>query len=120
MPDLKLDLELLQQLKDDLEAIRSEFKVADDFSDDVADATGHDQLGSHVTDFAHKWNDKRKSMTEAVEDLQKSIAAISDGFTQVDAGLAKALQDAAPDNAKIPATPQPPAGYPGGGEGSAQ
>jgi uncharacterized protein YukE len=117
MPDLKLDLELLQQLKEDLEAIATEFKGADDFSDDVANSTGHDDLGSHVEDFAHKWNDKRKSMTEAVEDLQKSIAAISDGFTQVDAGLAKALEDAAPANAKIPATPHAPAGTPGGGGG---
>ncbi|MBC7596983.1 MAG: hypothetical protein H7288_24210 [Kineosporiaceae bacterium] len=117
MPDLKLDLELLQQLKDDLEAIATEFKDADDFSNDVADSTGHDQLGSHVEDFAHKWNDKRKSMTEAVEDLQKSIAAISDGFTQVDAGLAKALEDAAPDNAKIPATPTDPGENSGKGKG---
>jgi uncharacterized protein YukE len=108
MPDLKLDLALLQQLKEDLKAIEKEFKDADDFSDDVADATGHDDLGSHVRDFAHKWNDKRKSMTEAVEDLYKSIEAISDGFTQVDDGLAKALEDAG--------VPAPPA-QPGGGKG---
>jgi DNA-binding ferritin-like protein len=93
--DLKLDLERLRQLRDDLDAVVKEFKNADDFSDAVADATGHDSLHDHVRDFAHKWNDKRKSMTENVENLQQQIKAISDGFTQVDEGLAKALEDAA-------------------------
>ena len=40
MTDLKLDLELLGQLKEDLESVVMEFKNADDFSDSVADATG--------------------------------------------------------------------------------
>ncbi|MGJ4844647.1 MULTISPECIES: hypothetical protein [unclassified Leifsonia] len=95
MTDLKLDLELLGQLKSDLEAIVSEFKGADDFSDAVADATGHDGLSGHVRDFAHKWNDKRKKMTESVESLSKSVAGVTDGFTKVDEGLATALEDAA-------------------------
>lgn len=95
MTDLKLDLDLLGQLKSDLEAIVGEFKGADDFSDAVADATGHDGLSGHVRDFAHKWNDKRKKMTESVESLSKSVAGVTDGFTKVDAGLATALEDAA-------------------------
>lgn len=94
MADLTLDLKLLQQLKDDLDAVVKEFTNADDFSDDVADATGQDQLHGHVRDFAHKWNDKRKKMTEDVSALQQQIKAISDGFTKVDDGLAKALEDA--------------------------
>ncbi len=96
MADLKLDLEALTQLKNDLDAVVKEFTNADDFSDDVADATGSDELHGHVRDFAHKWNDKRKSMTENVQNLQKQIEAISDGFTQVDAGLAKALEAPTP------------------------
>lgn len=95
MSDLKLDLELLTQLKDDLEAVVNEFKDADDFSDDVAEATGHDGLSGHVRDFAHGWNDKRKGMTDDVEALQGQIASISDGFTKVDDGLAAALEQSA-------------------------
>lgn len=49
-----------------------------------------------MEDFAHKWNDNRKAMTEAVEALRKKIEGITDGFTQVDDGLAKALTDSAP------------------------
>lgn len=95
MSDLKIDLGRLETLHSDLNAIASEFKNADDFSDSVAQATGHDELAGHVRDFAHKWNDKRKKMTEAAENLTKSVGSITDGFTKVDAGLAKALQDGA-------------------------
>lgn len=91
MTDLKLDLAILTQLRDDLDAVVAEFKEADDFSDIVGEATGHDSLHSHVSDFAHKWNDTRKKMTEDVESLRQQIAAITDGFTQVDESLAKAL-----------------------------
>jgi len=99
MADLVLDLERLRELKNDLEAVVKEFKNADDFSDDVADATGQDDLAGKVRDFASKWNDKRKKMLADVENLQAQIKAISDGFTKVDSGLAKALED----NGKTPA-----------------
>lgn len=98
-PDLKLDLALLEQLKSDLDAIVSDFKGADDFSDDVAEQTGHDDLAGHVRDFAHKWNVKRKDMNKNVENLEKVVGAITKGFTQVDGQLAKALEDAGKDKA---------------------
>ncbi|MHA7985451.1 hypothetical protein ACX9R5_06550 [Rathayibacter sp. CAU 1779] len=94
-PDLKIDLQRLEQLHEDLAAVVKEFQDADDFSDAVAEATGHDSLAGHVRDFAHKWNEKRKSMTTNVDNVDKAVGAITDGFTQVDDGLAKALEDAA-------------------------
>jgi hypothetical protein len=97
--DLKLDLKLITQLDDDLESVVAEFKNADDFSSDVADATGNDDLADKVRDFASKWNDKRKKMTSNVEGLQSQVKAISHGFTQVDQGLAKALETPAPSSA---------------------
>ncbi|MBC7763825.1 MAG: hypothetical protein H7201_18960 [Candidatus Saccharibacteria bacterium] len=93
MADLLLNLTELERLKHDLNAVVSDFKDADDFSDDVADATGSDALHDPVRDFAHKWNDKRKKMTESIEALQAQIAGIADGFTSVDTGFAKGLQD---------------------------
>lgn len=95
MSDLNFDLQLLHQLRDDLDAVVNEFTNADEFSQDVAEATGHDELGGHVSDFASKWNTKREAMLEAVKALQAKISAITDGFTKVDADLAKALTDAA-------------------------
>jgi len=104
--DLNLDLNRLEQLDTDLNAVISEFKNADDFSDAVADATGHDGLHDHVRDFAHKWNEKRKSMTTNVENLQKQVHAISNGFKQVDDGLAKALREASSEGAKSYPSPK--------------
>lgn len=107
MGDLKLDLGLLTQLRDDLDAVVSEFNDADDFSDQVAESTGHDDLASHTRDFAHKWNDKRAKMTENVQTLQQQIKAISDGFTHVDGELAKALEEAAAEGkASYPPVPK--------------
>jgi hypothetical protein len=97
--DLKLDLALIKQLEEDLESVVAEFKNADDFSSDVADATGQDDLADKVRDFASKWNDKRKKMASNVDALQQQIKAISKGFTQVDQGLAKALESPAPSSA---------------------
>lgn len=97
--DLVLDLQLIEQLKSDLAAVAKEFTDADDFSNTVADATGHDSLHDHVRDFAHNWNDKRKSMTEDVEALQQQVQAIADGFTDVDESFRKALEDGAKETA---------------------
>jgi hypothetical protein len=105
MADLTLDLKLLEQLKEDLESVVREFTDADDFSDEVAEATGHDGLHGHVRDFAHKWNDKRKGMTENVSTLQGQIASISDGFSKTDEGLAAALEQSAASSPT--AYPQP-------------
>ena len=70
MADLVLKLDELVQLRDDLDAVVREFQNADDFSDSVAEATGHDDLHGHVRDFAHKWNEKRSDMTENVKIVQ--------------------------------------------------
>ena len=84
MADLVLKLDELVQLRDDLDAVVREFQNADDFSDQVAEATGHDSLHDHVRDFAHKWNEKRKEMTENVKNVQQVIAAVADNFVKVD------------------------------------
>ena len=50
MSDLILDLQRLDQLHSDLQAVIAEFKNASDFSHDVADATGDDHLADKVRD----------------------------------------------------------------------
>jgi len=93
--DLKLDLDRLRELYSDLDGVVREFEGADRLSDDLAEATGDDELSGKVHDFAHNWNDKRAKMTENVKNLRDQIKSVSDGFTQVDHGLAKALQESA-------------------------
>lgn len=94
MSDLILDLQRLESLEKDLQSVIDEFHNASEFSHDVAHATGDDELAGKVRDFADRWNDKRKEMTKNVEGVKKALAAITDNFTKVDQGLAKALEDA--------------------------
>jgi hypothetical protein len=101
--DLKLDVQRLIQLRDDLQRVISEFNDAEDFSGVVAEATGHDELAGEVHDFAGKWNKKRKQMAADVQALHDQLAAITDGFTKVDQGLAKALEQSANDTSGKPA-----------------
>jgi hypothetical protein len=111
MVDLSIDLQVLGQLEADLKAIVAEFDDADDFSDTVADATGHDQLGHDLHDFAHRWNDKRKKMNSDVKALAESVKSIAENFTKTDTELAKALEGAASSGDKAypkPATPAKP------------
>ncbi len=93
--DLSIDMEALRHLAKDLKAIADEFQHADDNSDAAAEATGHSELGHKVRDFADKWRIKRNDMTENVVKLQGIIQQIVDTFSEVDADLAKALEDAA-------------------------
>jgi len=110
--DLKLDLDRLKKLNSDLDAIHSEFEKADDFSDTVATATGHNGLAGAVHDFAHAWNEKRPKMSQSVKDLQSKLAGITDGFTQTDTQLAQAMEQVIQQETGKGANP--PTGNPGG------
>jgi|SRR5690606_4793118 len=93
--DLSIDMDQLRMLSEDLKAITSELENADGNAQDAADATGHDELRDRVNDFADKWEIKRAEMLENVKKLSGIITSISDAFSEVDTGLAKALEDAA-------------------------
>jgi uncharacterized phage infection (PIP) family protein YhgE len=116
MDHLKLDLDRLKALNSDLDGIYQEFKGADDFSDSVATATGHNGLAGAVHDFAHAWNEKRPKMQDGVHKMQQKLTTVTDGFTKIDDELAKAMEhviaqeDAAAAQAKHPA-PAPSGGH---------
>ncbi|WP_402462030.1 hypothetical protein [Isoptericola aurantiacus] len=93
--DLSIDMAELRTLATDLATIRDELEGAGDGADVAADATGHDGLRDVVQDFADKWRIKREEMTGDVTKLQDIIQQVVDTFTQVDAELAKALEESA-------------------------
>jgi uncharacterized phage infection (PIP) family protein YhgE len=113
MDHLKLDLDRLKTLNSDLDAIYKEFTGADDFSDTVATATGHNGLAGAVHDFAHAWNEKRPQMQDGVHKMQQKLSTVTDGFTKVDSQLANAMdqliqqEDQAAAKAKHDAPAQP-------------
>ncbi|BDZ41251.1 hypothetical protein GCM10025865_05500 [Paraoerskovia sediminicola] len=91
--DLSMDMEALRTLADDLDAICAELSEADDVSEVAAHATGHDALADRVRDFADKWRVKREDMLGDVTKLRDAVMTIAENFTQVDADLAKALEE---------------------------
>jgi uncharacterized protein YukE len=105
MSDLVIQMHLLDQLEKDLADIAAEYAKADEFSGEMADAVGNDELGDRVRDFSTKWNDRRKNMTEQVTALHEQVKAIRDAFTEVDAELGKALVEAAADSSGGAGTP---------------
>ncbi|GAB2451870.1 hypothetical protein [Xylanimonas ulmi] len=92
--DLEIDMTSLRELADDLQMIMEAFEDADDSAESARHAIGHDELSGVVEDFADKWRVKRGKMTEAVTTLQGVLQGVVDKFTEVDAELAKALEDA--------------------------
>lgn len=93
--DLSIDMDQLATLKEDLRAISDELENADANAQAAADATGHDALRDRVNDFADKWEIKRGEMLENVKKLSDIIAQIAETFTEIDAELAKSLEEAA-------------------------
>lgn len=91
--DLKIDLDRLKQLAEDLHLLEKELNDADDRSEDAADAVRHDQLGDRVREFADGWRVKRENMIENVTTLRTNLSAVSDTFREVDAELAKSLEE---------------------------
>ncbi|MCU1423422.1 MAG: hypothetical protein JWN36_3073 [Microbacteriaceae bacterium] len=90
-PDLLVDIRTLQNAETNLAAILDEFKNANEFSDNVADACGNDHLGDKVHDFAHNWNIHRGRMLDAISALHDSVKKIYDSFDETDRKLAAAI-----------------------------
>ncbi len=93
--DLSIDMATLETLAADLASIVDELENADDNAKGAADATGHDELRDRVNDFADKWRIKREDMLADVKKLSSILTQIVQTFTEVDADLAKALEDSA-------------------------
>lgn len=64
-------------------------------SDRIAEAVGHDGLAEAVREFAHGWDDRRTELTRKVRALAAAAATTAQAFTEVDAELARALEEPA-------------------------
>ena len=91
--DLSIDMATLSTLAADLTSIVDELENANGHAEAAADLVGDDHLRDRVNDFADKWRIKRQDMVGDVKGLSDILTAIVDNFTQVDADLAKALED---------------------------
>lgn len=89
--DLLVNIKMLDETEENLASILKEFTNAEKFSDDVAEATGHDHLAGKVRDFANSWNSNRNDMIDSIQVLHDSVKKIYDSFDQTDKSLADAI-----------------------------
>lgn len=95
--DIQLDMADLTALADDLATVIDEFERAKANAGEAARATGHKELRRKVEEFATAWDLRREVMLENIKVLQQTIAQIAETFSEVDAELAKALEESAQD-----------------------
>jgi hypothetical protein len=88
MPDIDIDLDLLERVVGELAVISRRFTDAQAMSDELAGYTGHPGLESTVRDFAGKWNIHREQIVKKLTFVLDSTTAIHDTFTELEKRLA--------------------------------
>lgn len=88
---LKVDLDQVEMVSTNLQSIVQRLGSAQADADSLADAIPVESLASASTDFAAKWDDRRRELVEQVGSLQKEAQAFVQAFTDVDSQLADAL-----------------------------
>lgn len=104
---LRVDLDQVDMVSTNLHSIVQRLESAQADADQLASAIPVEELADASTDFAGKWDDRRKKLIEQVASLQKEAQTVVDAFTQVDSELADALTR--------PAQAAPAAGHGGHG-----
>lgn len=104
---LKVDLDEVDLVSTNLQSIVRKLESAQSDADALAGAIPVSELAKASTDFAGKWDDRRKELVEQVTSLQKEAEAFVQAFTDVDSQLADALTRppqpaAAPGSARGP------------------
>jgi len=90
MADIRVDLDQLETLYNNLKTVKNNFASAERFSAEVSTAVGHPGLAHSVQDFADKWSDKRAEMVKSVEDTAKRVDALHDLAYKVSKNITKA------------------------------
>ncbi|MFT4214482.1 MAG: hypothetical protein QM622_06870 [Microbacterium sp.] len=88
---LKADLGEVHRVSTNLHSIVQKLNSAQSDADSLASAIPVESLAEASTDFAGKWDDRRKELVEQVTSLQKQAQAFVEAFTDVDSQLADAL-----------------------------
>lgn len=87
---LVIDTPTVRSLADNLGTVQGTLEDAAVTSSSLAGSVGDPHLADVVTDFASKWDNRRKEMVTQVETVQKNARAVADGFEHTDQEVAKA------------------------------
>jgi Sec-independent protein translocase protein TatA len=98
MADIMLDLERLREAQAGVAAAVAEFKDASDINNDLEEAIGRPDdrsaLRDKASDFESAWNGKRDTLTENLENINKQLKSIIDGWDEWDTTTASDLEGA--------------------------
>ncbi len=84
MTTLIIDVEAIKNLGTDLKTVATEFENANANSDGIAAAVGHAKLSETVHDFAHKWDDTRAEMVDALKNLGEAATTVAANWVDLD------------------------------------
>lgn len=91
MSDLIIKADVMDGMRSDLARLQREFENANENSDAVAEAVGHDWLAERVRNFAHNWDNRRKDLVEQLQTVQDNMKEIQDAFEEIDVEFANGL-----------------------------
>lgn len=98
MADIMLDLERLRQAQAGVAAAVAEFKDASKINNGLESAIDRPDdrsaLRDKVGDFESAWNGKRDKLTENLENIDKQLRSIIDGWSEWDTTTAADLASA--------------------------
>lgn len=95
MSDVYIDLEQIGEVKDQLDAIITEFENATSNSEaleaDIGDPFGDSSLRDKARDFEERWDDKRGDLKDGLKGIRDHVQGVIDGFKGWDSETAVAL-----------------------------
>lgn len=90
--DLKVNVDLLVESESRLRKLKKEFNNLEARNDDIREHWGSNSVTDAMDEFVDNWDDYRKALLENIDVVGKLVKATIDGFTGLDAELAKQLR----------------------------
>ncbi|MBC7278224.1 flagellar protein FlgN [Nocardioides sp.] len=107
MADVKINIETLDRIASQLDAIVTEFENATSNSEEleaaIAKPYGRSELREKAQDFEERWDGKREKLKESLDELHKHVKGVVDGFTNWDSETA--LQFESNTSVQAPGSP---------------
>lgn len=88
MPDIRLDLDRLDEARITLGRVSGRLEGVGDAYRHLPDAAGHPRLAGALSEFRDAWSVHREDLLEELRFLREATGAIVDTFTELDAELA--------------------------------
>lgn len=91
MTDLRLDYQLLDQIKTNLGNLAAEFESIEATQDGYNGAMGAPEIVSAMNGFAGNWTTHRQKMTASMRALQQMSEGTKEGFSMADDDLSRQI-----------------------------